>query len=150
MVERTRTFAFEVTASTCAPAPKLFSLVSDGARWSSWAGPLVPHSRMERLGDPAPGGVGAVRLLGRAPVFLREETVEFEQDRRHAYVLRTPAPVRDYRGEVTLVPRDGGGTDLVWRCSFVERLPGTGPVIHAGLRALIRALTTRLVQAAER
>ncbi len=150
MVERSRTFAFEIAASSSADAPTLFAMVSDGRQWAQWARPVVAHAFLEREGDPAPGGIGAIRAFGRKPLLLREETVEYEQDRRHAYVLRSSAPVKDYRGEVRLVPRDGGGTDLVWRCSFVERVPGTGPVFRAGLRALIKDLSARLVRAAER
>ncbi|GAA2988951.1 Polyketide cyclase / dehydrase and lipid transport [Actinokineospora diospyrosa] len=150
MVERQRTFAFEISTSSSANASTLFALVSDGNRWSEWARPVVAESFMEREGDPAPGGVGAIRVLGRKPVLVREETVEYEQDRRHAYVLRSASPVKDYRGEVTFVPRDGGGTDLVWRISFIERVPGTGSVLRAGLRTFIQDLAKRLVQAAER
>ncbi|MGQ0839694.1 SRPBCC family protein [Actinokineospora sp.] len=62
----------------------------------------------------------------RKPFLLREETLEYEQDRRHVHALRSPAPIKDYRGEITLVPREAGGTDLTWRCRFVERVPGTG------------------------
>ncbi|GAA3024910.1 SRPBCC family protein [Actinokineospora globicatena] len=150
MVERQRTFAFEITTSSSADAATLFTLVSDGRRWSEWARPVVAESYLEREGDPSPGGVGAIRVLGRKPVLVREETVEYEQDRRHVYVLRSASPVKDYRGEVTFIPRDGGGTDLVWRISFVERIPGTGTVVRAGLRSFIQDLAKRLVQAAER
>ncbi|WP_026423814.1 SRPBCC family protein [Actinokineospora inagensis] len=150
MVERQRTFAFEITTSSSADAPELFAMVVDGRRWSEWARPVVAESYMEQEGDPAPGGVGAIRVIGRKPLLVREETVEYEQDRRHVYVLRSSSPVRDYRGEVTLIPRDGGGTDLVWRCSFVERIPGTGPAFRAGLRSFIQDLSRRLVRAAER
>ncbi|GLZ40706.1 SRPBCC family protein [Actinokineospora sp. NBRC 105648] len=150
MVERQRTFAFEITASSSAEAAELFAMVADGRRWADWGKPVIAEARLEREGDPAPGGVGAIRVLGRKPLLVREETVEYEQDRRHAYVLLSSSPVKDYRGEVTFVPRDGGGTDLVWRCSFVERIPGTGPAARAGLRAFIQNLVQRLVHAAER
>ncbi|SDC73140.1 SRPBCC family protein [Actinokineospora iranica] len=150
MVERQRTFAVEVTASSSADAPELFALVADARRWAQWARPVVAHAFVEREGDPAPGGVGSVRKLGRKPFLIREETVEYEQDRRHAYELRTPVPVKNYRGEVRLIPRDGGGTDLVWRCSFVEWIPGTGPAVRAGVRSLIQTLSGKLVRAAER
>ncbi|WP_018683388.1 SRPBCC family protein [Actinokineospora enzanensis] len=149
MVQRQRTFAFEITASSSASATRLFAMVSDGSRWVEWARPVISDAYLEREGDPAPGGVGAVRVLVRKPLVLREETVEFEQDRRHVYRLRSSSPVKDYQGEIRFIPRDGGGTDLVWRCSFVERVPGTGPVFRAGLRTLVQDLAKRLVQAAD-
>jgi polyketide cyclase/dehydrase/lipid transport protein len=145
-----RQYAFEVTARSTADASRLFELEADGSRWSEWARPLVPQSTWERQGEPAPGGVGAVRLLGLRPLFVREETVEYEQDRRHAYVLRTPMPVRDYRAEFVVTPRTDGGTDVVWRGRFTERIRGSGPLIRAGLRGLLSVLIKRLVRFAER
>ncbi|HVK21460.1 MAG TPA: SRPBCC family protein [Actinokineospora sp.] len=150
MVESRNTYAFEVTASSTADAATIFALVADGARWSEWAKPLVSYSAMESIGDPAPAGVGAVRLLGHKPLLVREETLEYEQDRRHRYALRTPGPIKDYTAEITLTPRDGGGTDLVWRGSFGERVPGTGVVLRLGMNKFIAALTKKLVRAAER
>jgi hypothetical protein len=147
-----RRFSVEITARSSADAATLFALEADGGRWSEWARPLVPQSSWERQGEPAPGGVGAVRLLGLRPLWVREETVEYEQDRRHAYVMRTPMPVRDYRAELVLTPRADGedGTDVVWRGSFVERIRGTGPVFRVAVRGLLRVLLKRLIAAAER
>lgn len=145
-----RRYTLEVTARSRATAATLFALEADGSRWSEWARPLVPRSSWERQGDPAPGGVGAVRLLGLRPLVVREETVEYEQDRRHAYVMRTPRPVHDYRAELLLTPRSGGGTDLVWRGSFTERVRGTGPVFRLAFQGMLRLLINRLVRAAER
>lgn len=150
MTNSQRTFDFEVTARSTADPATLFALEADGSRWSEWAGMLAPRSSWERQGDPAPGGVGAIRLLGLRPFLVREETVEYEQDRRHVYVMRTPIPVRDYRAELVLTPRTEGGTDLVWRASFTERIPGTGPVFRAALKRAIAHLTRRLVRHAER
>jgi hypothetical protein len=93
-------------------------------------------------------GVGAVRLLGLRPLWVREETVDYEQDRRHVYVMRTPMPVRDYRAELVLTPA-ADGTDVVWRGSFTERIPFTGPVFRFLVRGLLRILVKRLIRAAE-
>lgn len=88
-----RKFSFEVTKTSSAPAATLFRLVTDGGNWATWAKPIVAQSSWARRGDPAPGGIGAIRKLGMWPVFVQEETVEYEQDRRHVYKLvgaRTP------------------------------------------------------------
>jgi Polyketide cyclase / dehydrase and lipid transport len=145
-----REYAFEVTARSTADAATLFALEADGGRWSEWAKPLVPQSSWERTGDPAPGGVGAVRLLGLKPLLVREETVEYEQDRRHVYVMRTPMPLRDYRAEFVVTPRAAGGADVVWRGRFTERVRGSGPVLRGALRGMLSVLLRRLVRAAER
>jgi polyketide cyclase/dehydrase/lipid transport protein len=144
-----RRHSVEITTRSSADAATLFALETDGGRWSQWARPLVPQSAWERQGDPAPGGVGAVRLLGLRPLWVREETIEYEQDRRHVYVMRTPMPVRDYRAELVLTPR-ADGTDVLWRGSFIERIRGTGPVFRVAVRGLLWILVKRLIAAAER
>ncbi|KAA1250004.1 SRPBCC family protein [Mycobacterium simiae] len=146
-----RTFSFEVTKTSSAPAATLFRLVADGGQWASWAKPIVLQSSWERQGDPAPGGVGAVRKLGLWPVYVREETVEYEQDRRHAYKLVGPgAPVNDYHAEVVLTPNASGGTDVRWNGSFSERVRGTGPAMRAAFGGAVKFFAGRLVTAAER
>ncbi|MTD58441.1 SRPBCC family protein [Amycolatopsis pithecellobii] len=143
----TRTFSFEVKRTSSAPPGVLFRLETDGARWSDWAKPL--RSRWERWADPV-GGVGAIRRVGLFPVLMYEETIEYEQDRRHVYTFARLAPVLDYRGEVTFTPTLTGGTDLRWRGSFRERFPHTGPFIRHFLSGAITIISAQLVRAAER
>lgn len=146
-----RKFSFEVTRTSTAPAATLFRLVADGGNWSKWAKPVVVQSSWARQGDPAPGGVGAVRKIGMWPILVQEETVEYEQDRRHAYKLVAPAgPAKDYVGEVILTPNSSGGTDLRWTGSFTEGAAGTGPIVRAAMGGAVRFFAGRLVKAAER
>ncbi len=139
---------FLVTQRSAAPPSAVFELLADGAGWSRWARPLVFRSAWEQEGTPAPGGVGAVRRLGRAPLSTREEVVEYVPDRRHAYRIRSGLPVRDYLGTVDLSPVDGGGTEIVWQGSFVALVPGTGAVLATGSRFFITWLARRLAGAA--
>ena len=67
-----RTFSFEVNRTSRAPAATLFLLETDGSRWADWAKPIVMQSSWERQGDPAPGGIGAVRKVGTWPFLVRE------------------------------------------------------------------------------
>ena len=62
---------------------------------------MIGHSSFERHGAPEPGGVGAIRKLGRWPVYGREEVVASEAPSHHAYVLLSGQPVRNYRADVT-------------------------------------------------
>jgi hypothetical protein len=85
------------------------------------------------------------------PVLVQEETVEYEQDRRHVYKLVGPAtPAKDYFAEVVFTPNAAGGTDLRWSGSFVEGVAGTGPVMRAALGGAVKFFAGRLVKAAER
>src|ERR1700744_1293145 len=95
-----RNFSFEITRTSTAPAATLFRLVRDGGNWWKWAKPIFVHSSWARQGAPAPGGIGAIRKVGMWPLLVQEETVEYEQDRRHVYKLVGPGnPVKDYFGE---------------------------------------------------
>ncbi|MCV7077262.1 SRPBCC family protein [Mycobacterium szulgai] len=146
-----RKFTFEVNKTSTAPAATVFRLATDGARWSEWAKPIVAQSSWVQKGDPAPGGVGAIRKLGMWPVFVQEQTIEYEQDRRHVYKLVAPStPAKDYTGEVVLTPNASGGTDIRWSGSFIEGVAGTGPVMRAALGGAVKLFAGRLVKAAER
>ncbi|OBA70110.1 polyketide cyclase [Mycobacterium sp. 1554424.7] len=146
-----KTFSFEINRTTRARAATLFRLETDGARWSDWAKPLIVQSSWERQGDPAPGGVGAVRRVGMWPMLMREKTVAYEPDRRHAYAQIGPRlPAKDYRAELLLTPNATGGTNLRWIGSFTEGVRGTGPLMLVFLRSVVWFLSRRLVAAAER
>lgn len=146
-----RKFSFVVNRTSSAPAAILFRLAADGANWSTWAKPMVLQSSWLREGDPAPGGVGAIRKIGMWPVLMQEETVEYEQDRRHVYKLVAPStPAKDYVGEVVFTPNAAGGTDIRWSGSFTEGVRGTGPFMRAALGGAIRIFSGQLVKAAER
>ncbi|MBJ7385150.1 MAG: SRPBCC family protein [Mycolicibacterium sp.] len=146
-----RKFTFEVNRTSSAPPATLFRIEADGARWSEWAKPIVFQSSWETQGDPEPGGIGAVRKVGLWPMVMLEKTVEYEQDRRHVYVLISPkTPAVDYHGEALFTPNASGGTDIRWRGWFTEGVPGTGPVMLALLRGAIQVISLRLVRAAER
>jgi hypothetical protein len=146
-----RTFSFEINRTTYAPPATLFRLETDGARWADWAKPLIVQSSWEQQGDPAPGGVGAVRKVGLWPVMMREKTVAYEQDRRHVYALIGPTtPAKDYQAEALFTPNASGGTDLRWRGSFTEGVRGTGPIMLAFLRGALQLISLRMIKAAER
>lgn len=145
-----RTYVVEVAMTSKARPETVYDLVSDAEQWQHWAGPVVPKSGWARRGTPEPAGVGAIRQVGLWPVWIREETTAAEPGRRHEYVMRGSGPIRDYVGEVVLTPLDDGGTRLVWTVRFTELVPGTGRVLHAGVRQLIRTLSRRLARAAER
>src|SRR2546421_8356635 len=68
-VARMATSSYEVTARSSAPPERLFELISDAPGWPRWAGPLIGHGSWEREGTPPPGGVGAIRKIGRWPQY---------------------------------------------------------------------------------
>ncbi|WP_027941238.1 SRPBCC family protein [Amycolatopsis taiwanensis] len=144
-----RMFSFEVNRTSTADAETLFRLETDAERWPTWCRPLVLQAGWADRTDP-PGDVGSIRRVGLWPVLMFEKTIEYEPNRRHVYTFAHNAPVNDYRAEVIFTPNHTGGTDLCWRGSFTERLPGTGPAARALLRTAVLFLAARLVRAAEK
>jgi uncharacterized protein YndB with AHSA1/START domain len=135
--------SYEVTARSSAPPERVFALLADATSWPRWAGPVIAHGSWERQGDPPPGGVGAIRKLGRWPQFGREEIVAYEPPTHHAYTMLSGQPVRNYRADVRLTP-DGAGTLVTWGATFDPVVPGTGRLLSAMYRRLIGSFARRV------
>lgn len=141
--------AYEVTARSAAPPEAVFEVLSDGAGWSRWAGPMVVRSWWEREGTPPPGGVGAIRALGLGRVGSREEIVAFDPPHHLAYTVLKGLPVRSYRSDVRIEP-DGAGSRIVWSGLFEPKLAGTTGALQLFLRRTIGSFSRRLAAYAER
>lgn len=141
--------SYRIEGRSAAPPEKVFAILADGAGWSKWAGPMVVRSWWEREGDPAPGGVGAIRRLGMEKVGSREEIVEYDPPHHLAYTILAGLPVRDYRADVRITP-EGGGSAIDWSGVFVPTVAGTGPLLRAFLRLTIGGFVKRLARYAER
>lgn len=141
--------SYEVSAFSQAPPEKVFDIVADGAGWSRWAGPVVVRSWWEREGEPAPGGVGAVRGLGLPRLGSREEIVAYDAPHHLGYVILSGLPVRSYRADVRLTA-ENGGTRIVWGGTFVPTMPVTAPLLRRFLLSTVGGFAKRLARYAER
>ena len=111
----------EADAVCSAPREAAWGVLADASRWSEWG--IWSSSSLEREGDPAPDGVGAIRVFVKRPVTSREEVVEFVPGERLVYRLLSGLPVRDYTGTVTLLD-DPAGCRISWRSAWESRVPG--------------------------
>ncbi len=143
-----RVFSYEVSARSVAPPQRVFELLEDATSWPRWAGPLIARGSWEREGDRTPGGVGAIRKIGRWPTFGREEIIVCEPPTHHAYTTLSGNPVRNYRADV-LLTADGDGTMITWSGTFEPVVPGTGRALAAMYRRLIGAFARRLARYSE-
>jgi hypothetical protein len=139
-------WSFEVTATSSAPVVALWPLVGEAARWKEWS--FLTRTGLEREGEPAPDGVGAIRRFTTLGVGSREEVVVWEPPSHLGYVILSGFPVRNYRGDVLLVA-EGEGSRLTWSSSFDTKIPGTGRLMHAVLHHIIGRFATGVVRAAE-
>ena len=142
------TYSYAVTARSAARPTHVFELLADATSWPRWAGPLIGSASWERQGDPSPDGVGAIRKIGRWPVFGREQIVVSEPPSHHAYTTLSGNPVRNYRADVRCTA-DDGGTVIAWTGSFEPLVPGTGRVLVGTYRMLIGSFARRLARFAE-
>src|SRR3982751_5621385 len=136
-------FSYEASARSAASPERVFDLLADASTWPRWLHPLVTVARWEREGAPPPGGVGAIRKIGRPPLFAREQIVASDPPRQLSYTILSGQPVRNYLADVSLTP-DGPGTRIIWRGTFEPVIPGTGPALAAMYHRLLAWFARRL------
>jgi uncharacterized protein YndB with AHSA1/START domain len=141
-------YSYEVTARSAAPPEKVFALLSDALTWPQWAGPVVAEASWVSEGNPPPGGVGAVRKVGRRPGYGYEQVVAWEPPKHYAYTMLKGNPVKNYRADVYLIA-DGNGTKITWGASLEPKIPGTGRIVAAAYRRLIGSFARKLAAYAE-
>jgi len=137
--------SYNVTAHSTAIPESVFELLADVTTWPQWAGSLTRHGSWEREGFPRPGGVGAVRKLGRWPVYGREEIVAYEPPTHLAYTIVKGQPVRNYRADVTLTP-ELDGTLITWAGTFDPLIPATGNLLTGFFRRIITVFAKGLAE----
>lgn len=144
--------AYDLERTAEAPIETVFTVLADGAGWSTWT--RIGETTLEREGEPAPDGVGALRLFRTGPYRTREEVTEYEAPEggtaRFGYRLVSGLPVRDYRAEVTLTATGATTTTVHWQGSFAPGRPGTRRLTALFLRAAVTGILRALVDEAER
>ena len=109
----------------------------------------IGTSEWEREGDPAPGGVGAIRRLGRAPMYGREQIVEYNPPMHMAYTIVSGIPVRGYHADIDLLA-DATGTTIRWSGAFEPKVPGTGALLGVVLGRVVLGYGRAAAAEAER
>jgi uncharacterized protein YndB with AHSA1/START domain len=137
------TFVREVDA----PPEVVFDVLTDHRRYAE----ITPlrRSELEREGEPAPNGVGAIRALHLIGSPLREEVIVYEPSSRFSYKLLSGAPLRDHVGTVELTPA-GDGTKVTYAVRTTPTLPLVGGVAVAVSKQGVKQLVDGIVDEAER
>ncbi len=130
-----------VTTSSAAPG-QVFDLLADAPRWREWAGSSIRESGWV---SATTGAVGAVRRLGRRPIYTLETITEFQRPRRMSYTV-AGLPVRAYRCSVELTPV-GDGTEIRWSGRFAAPRVVAG-LLRVLLRRTVRGFATATAAAA--
>jgi uncharacterized protein YndB with AHSA1/START domain len=139
--------SFTFTREIAAPVATVFEVLTDHRQYAD----LTPlrKSELEREGEPAPNGVGAIRKLTAVGPALREEVVVYEPPNRFSYTLLSGAPVRDHLGTVELTPQNGG-TRMVYAVRTQPTVPVVGAVVVAVVKQGVKGLVDGVVKESER
>ena len=140
--------SFRYVRQVAAPPEVVFDVLTDHRRYTE----ITPLRRaeLEREGEPAPNGLGAIRVLSALPgPPMREEIIGYERPSRFSYKILSGLPVRDHVGTVELRPVDGG-TELVYAVKTTPTIPLSGPVFMAILKKAIRDLMAGVAKESER
>ena len=130
-----------------APIETVWAMVADARAYEEWT--AMTSTELEREGDPAPDGVGAIRRFGSSGVHSREEVVAFDPPTHLGYVLLSGLPVEDYRADVTLTPIDERRTLVTWVGQF-DASGLRGAVMQRFLRFVLGDFVRRLAKHAPR
>jgi uncharacterized protein YndB with AHSA1/START domain len=136
--------SFTLVREVMAPPELVFDVFTDHRRYAE-----MRRSLLERQGEPAPNGVGAIRALHSVGPPLREEMIAYERPRRFAYRVLSGIPVRDHVGTVELTP-DGARTKVVYAIRTFPTLPFVGAVIVAVTRLAVQRLLDDVAAESER
>ncbi|HEX6152827.1 MAG TPA: SRPBCC family protein [Solirubrobacterales bacterium] len=139
--------SFKYVRQVAAPPEIVFDVLTDHRRYTEITS--LRKAELEREGEPAPNGLGAIRVLTVAGPPMREEVIAYEPPSRFAYKILSGLPVRDHVGTVELQPADGG-TEVVYAVKTTPTLPLGGPVFMLVLKKAIRDLLGGVAKESER
>ncbi len=139
--------SFTFVREVAAPPELVFDVLTDHRRYAE----ITPlrKSELEQQGEPAPNGVGAIRVLHTVGPPLREEVIVYEAPQRFSYKLLSGAPLRDHVGTVELTPQDGR-TKVTYAVRTNPTLPVVGGVAVAVAKFGVKQLVEGIVAESER
>lgn len=139
------TFTFE--RRVAAPPEIVFDVLTDHRGYAAIT--RVRKAELEREGEPAPNGVGAIRVLSTVGPPMREEVIDYEPVGRFSYKLLSGLPLRDHVGTVELTP-DAEGTKVVYAVRTTPTVPLAGAAVLAAVKLGIKQLLDGVSAESER
>lgn len=139
--------SFRYVRQVEAPPEIVFEVLTDHRRYPE----ITPlrKAELEREGDPAPNGLGAIRVLSAVGPPMREEVIAYEPPSRFAYKLLSGLPFRDHVGTVELTPLDQG-TQVIYAVHTTPTVPLGGFAAMAVLKQAIKQLLGGVAKESER
>lgn len=140
--------SFTLTREIAAPVETVFEVLTDHRRYAEMT--ALRRSELEREGEPAPNGVGAIRKLTAVGPPLREEVIAYAVPTRFSYALLSGLPVRDHVGTVELTAGGNGSTKMVYAVRSQPTIPVVGGVVIAVVKQAVKGLIDGVAAESER
>ncbi len=128
----------EQSITTSASVQRMWDVLTDHESMPRWF-PAVKTVTLDPPGSGERNGLGAIRHVKALGPTVVEEVVEWDAPHRYAYVLLRGAPIRDHRGEVSVV-KTPEGTRVTWCIRFRPILPLSGLILRPVLDRIACAL----------
>jgi polyketide cyclase/dehydrase/lipid transport protein len=125
----------------------VFDVLTDHRRYAEMT--RLRKAELEREGEPAPNGVGAIRRLTAVGPPMREEVLVYERPSRFSYTVLSGLPVRDHVGTAELRP-DGEGTKVVYAVRTQSTVPFAGGLVVFAIKQAIEQLLDGVARESER
>ncbi|HEX3791498.1 MAG TPA: SRPBCC family protein [Pseudonocardiaceae bacterium] len=123
--------------SVAASPSAVWAVLADHLDIATWLPGLAVS--LEREGMPAPGGVGAIRVITGPRTTMREEITTFEPNHTLAYRGLSGLPLPDWTGQVELAEL-GSDTVVRWSISARASFPGADLLLSGAAQALLFSL----------
>jgi uncharacterized protein YndB with AHSA1/START domain len=139
--------SFTYERQVAAPPEIVFDVLTDHRLYAEMTS--LRKAELEREGNPAPNGLGAIRVLTVVGPPMREEVIAYERPHRFSYTVLSGLPVRDHVGTVELTPSNGG-TKIVYAVRTTPTVPVGGFAVVAGVKQGIKTLLNGVTKESER
>ena len=137
----------DFSRTVAAPPETVFEVATDHRRMSEFT--RFRSVELEREGDPAPNGLGAIRILRLVGPPVREEVVAFDPPRLFSYRMLSGAPVRDHVGTIELTAVDAG-TRMSYVLETTPDVPVGGFAVIAVMRSIVENIAAGIASEAEK
>lgn len=139
--------SFTLVREVGAPPEVVFDVLTDHRRYAEIT--RLRKSELEREGEPAPNGAGAIRVLSAVGPPIREEVIVYERPSRFSYKVLSGLPVRDHVGTASLEP-SAEGTRVTYALHLTPTVPFAGKVVVIAIKRAVTELLNGVASEAER
>lgn len=139
---------FEIRRTAAAQPETVFDVFTDHRHYADLV-KAMHSSVLEREGDPAPNGVGAVRRLRLPGATVREQVTEYHRPGQYAYRMLSGAPLRHYTATVTFSPVGEQQTEVVYTVDVEPKVRLLRPVVDRVVKKSLVGFTDAAIARAQ-